>query len=214
MAELTSNRVKNYLGGKVGKLTIVEFIRVDSKSGAIWRCSCDCGGEVFVSGGELGRPQRSILPKSCGCSQRGSAANLRKTHGLTNSVEYRTWSDMKNRCYNKKCREYKRYGARGISVCDRWLNSFSNFYQDIGQRPSASHSIERIDNDGNYEPSNCRWAYNHEQQWNRRDSIIVVYMGVNMSLGRLAKITGVSRYALRSRIVKSGMTAEDAVLIG
>lgn len=85
-----------------------------------------------------------------------------KTHGMSNSPAYKSWQEMKTRCYNKKRAKYRRYGARGIRVCDRWLKSFQNFYDDMGDRPEGK-TLDRINNDGNYEPSNCRWATPLEQ---------------------------------------------------
>ncbi|WP_417353520.1 hypothetical protein [Flavobacterium alkalisoli] len=88
-------------------------------------------------------------------------------HGLYKSPEYKVWTEMKRRCHKETASGYERYGGRGISVCDRWKDSFSAFYEDMGPRPSVNHSIDRMDNDGNYEPSNCRWATNSEQMKNR-----------------------------------------------
>ena len=95
-------------------------------------------------------------------------SNLKERDGLSSRIEYHSWKGMINRCTNKNHHKYSSYGARGITVCDRWLNSLDNFIKDMGDRPSLDYSLDRINNDGNYEPSNCRWATRSQQMRNRR----------------------------------------------
>jgi len=112
---------------------------------------------------------------------------------------YSCWHGMKYRCFNPKSKEYKNYGARGISVCDRWLHSFENFFLDMGRKP-AGRSIDRIDNNGNYEPSNCRWATIQEQNSNKRDCIHLEYAGLIMTIEEWGRLIGRHPTTLRTRL--------------
>src|ERR1700743_1747919 len=126
-----------------------------------WICKCRCGGSRIVSPCLL----LSGAATSCGCHQRKGP---NKGHGLSRLPEYRVWAEMIQRCTNPKSRVFRHYGGRGIRVCESWRTSFEAFYRDMGSRPTDKHSIDRINNDGNYEPSNCRWATQSQQLYNRR----------------------------------------------
>ena len=134
-----------------------------------WLCRCQCGGQTITYAGKL----RSGHTKSCGCLTRELSAHRRTTHGHTqrrrDTPEYRSWRGMRNRCHCPDNVSYKNYGGRGIQVCDRWRESFENFLADTGPRPEGM-SLDRIDNDGDYEPMNCRWATPAQQRANRRRS--------------------------------------------
>lgn len=153
-------------GQKFGLWTVVARAPKRKQGNAIWWCRCECGAENAVSGGEL----KAGLSKSCGC-RRAECNRLKAakhvTHGLSHTPEYTCWGSMRHRCRNPKSSKYADYGGRGISVCERW-NSFENFLADMGRRPTPAHSLDRINNDGNYEPGNCRWATPKEQMNNRR----------------------------------------------
>lgn len=147
-------------GRRFGSYVVLRSLGADSHKHAIWLCRCDCGRAVRVVGINL---------RSGQCSRCKSCAG--KTHGHSkrglHTPEYRAWEGMIQRCTNTKNPMYRRYGGRGIAVCASWLESFANFLSDVGMRPSPELSIDRIDNDGNYEPGNCRWATRSQQQSNK-----------------------------------------------
>jgi len=166
----------------------------------IWLCSCDCGALVNVALSRLANGETA----SCGCLRKILATK----HGHASTPEYHTWADMLQRCLNPKVLGYSRYGGRGITVCDRWL-SFKNFLADMGPRPYKL-TIERKNNDGNYEPGNCRWATRKEQQNNMRTNVRLTYQGKTQNLSQWAIELGINRVTLNMRLLK-GWSVEKAL---
>lgn len=207
---------EKYYGKKFSKLTIIKLSYFNIEEGfnrAIVLCNCDCGNEKAIRLKDIlnGKTQ------SCGCLLKEKSGARAITHGKTETTEYRIWSNMLTRCYNQKSESYKYYGARGIKVCERWLNSFENFFMDMGNRPSLRLTLDRIDNDGNYEPSNCRWATYSQQRNNQRVSnktTFIEYNGTTKRLVDWASLLQIKYQTLYSRVVVKRMSGEDAINYG
>jgi hypothetical protein len=150
------------------------------------------------------------MTKSCGCLQRERTSAAKATHGRTNTVEHIIWRNIRARCNNPRNRQYSDYGGRGIRVCDEWSKSFEAFLADMGERPAPHLSLDRIDNDGNYEPSNCRWATREEQQRNTRKSLIFQIHGESMALPEIVEKTGLPYHRIYRRL-REGRTIQQAI---
>lgn len=195
-------------GDVYGYLTIISeienYISKGGKSNRQVSAICECG--IIIN-----RQVSKLSDKSsCGCKLH---LFRDKKHGKYKSKEYCSWRCLKNRCYNHKNASYETHGGRGITVCDRWLSSFENFLEDMGNAPSKSHSVDRINNNGNYEPSNCRWATKKEQSNNKRNNVFYPFNGSQLTIRQISELTGMPYKLIMNRI-KSGLSAEEAVSAG
>jgi hypothetical protein len=156
-------------GKQFGRLLVIRRQKVAGARNVMWLCQCQCGNFTVAAAANIGK-----TTLSCGCFAEETARDLlrgntyKRTHNLSQSPEYRVWTKMKLRCHDPENPRYPEWGGRGIKVCIRWRDSFENFFTDMGRRPSPRHSIDRIDNDGDYKPGNCRWAFAAQQARNTR----------------------------------------------
>lgn len=175
---------------------------------ACWVCLCECGREVVVPGSSLRKGKR----QRCYNSSHGIKPG-RKPLGMRQDVyklTYHSWTNMRERCLNPNHHRYKRYGGRGILICERW-NDFNMFLADMGERPTIKHSIERNDSDGNYEPTNCRWATNKEQSRNTTRTIYAEYQGKRWKLIELCESLGIPYSNVLGRYRALGWPIEKAL---
>ncbi len=202
------SRYFDHAGERHGSLTV---LHVDSDRTTpehrYWRVRCDCGEEITVTYTNM----KNRKDLSCGCKT-GLRRKPPVMHGLARSAEYQAWWHIKDRCYNPKATNYPRYGGRGITIVDEWLNNFQAFYDDIGPRPSPDHSLDRIDVNGNYEPGNVRWATATEQARNRRNNIFATINGETKSLPEWCELLSVHHGTVYTRIHQRGWSPERALL--
>lgn len=197
---------RSQLKGKVfGMLTVLGPFEVRARGQTYWLCRCACGGDNWVRSGHL----TAGVTQSCGCTG-PELIRLRATvHGQSNTPTHRTWMSMKARCYNKNTDSYKYYGARGITVCDRWNESFEAFAEDMGERPRGM-TIERIDVNGNYEPSNCKWATSVEQARNKTNTRLLTLDGKSRTAIEWAEVLGIPRGTIVSRLL-AGLSHKEVL---
>lgn len=180
---------------------------------AIFLCECSCGvrAEVLVQNLRNGASTRCV---SCYAASKKGVPARNKTHGESHrTTEHRIWRGMHERCAYPKHIGFKSYGGRGIKVCARWSGpvGYENFLADMGRRPSLEHSIDRIDNGGDYAPENCRWATRHAQARNRKTSLYITAFGETLTLAEWSRRTGVYAGTIRDRLVRQRLPAEIAV---
>lgn len=193
--------VKNEINNRYGKLLVIERIANNSRGTATFLCKCDCGNYHTSSGMCL----RQGKVKSCGCLNREKD----KRHGMSKTPEFKTWQSIWQRCTNTKDANYKKYGAKGITVTDDW-KTFEAFFFDMGNRPSPQHSIDRINNHQGYSKLNCRWATFSEQNRNKSDNRLLTMNGDTKSLAEWCEITGIPRHCLTGRL-RRGWTEEKTL---
>ena len=182
-------------GQVFGRLTVISR---DIKRGKIWYwiCRCECGTKKAIRSDCL----RDGASKSCGCLRHELHLAKITTHGGKGSLAYGSWMSMRRRCLDASSKDFFRYGGNGVTVCERW-KEFANFLADMGERPSRKHTLDRFpNNEGNYEPGNCRWATWPEQQSNKRTNHIVECGGMSLTLAEWSKKTGILSSTLRRRL--------------
>lgn len=193
-------QVKDMTGQRFERLEVVGYAGTNQHRAALWLCRCtgpDCDGrQVTVPGRDL----RKGNTRSCGCLSRESTADRSRTHGLHGHPIYQVWQGMISRCHNPRHRSFPRYGGRGITVCPQWRNSFEAFHRDVITGYERGLQLDRINNDGNYEPGNVRWVTRPENGRNTRRNEVVDFGGQSRCITEWAELLGLSYYALRNRL--------------
>ena len=208
---------KDRTGHRYGRLLVIErYMAPDSAARGwrtIWRCVCDCGTEKLVSGHDLG----SGCTQSCGCYLKQRISETKRTHGHTwqngkknVTKTYYTWQAAKNRCFNSRCKDYYLYGARGITMCDTWRNSYSVFLADMGEKPEGT-SLDRINGERGYEPGNCRWATAKQQGENTRKCRSYFWKGAHRNQSDIARMEGVSQQSISRALKRFNDDVEGAL---
>ena len=197
---------KDISGQRFHRLTAIEPVGKDAHGRVIWKCKCDCGEFVEVSTHSL----TTGNTKSCGCLKVDKFRRMITKHGYSDTRTYGIWQDIKKRCFDVNEAEFNRYGGRGITMCKEWANDFTAFLHDMGECPKGM-TIDRIDNDGNYEPSNCRWADGFTQGNNKSNNINIEIDGVTKTMTQWCRVYGISQQTAHSRISTLHWNPIDAV---
>jgi hypothetical protein len=197
---------KNIIGNIYNRLTVVKYVGVSKHNKKIFLFKCICGNECEKIIGDV----KSGRTKSCGCLNKENKGRTPILNPRQKNPLYPIWNNMMARCYNEKSSSYYNYGKLGITVCDDWHN-FDNFCKSVGLRPSKKHSIDRINNYGNYEPNNCRWATHKEQCRNKKNNKMLFVDGISKPLSEWAEIYKINPSTIEKRMVIWGWNESDAV---
>lgn len=198
------------LTGRIfGRWLVISRAPTSANKTTVWNCACLCGNHKIVLGAKL----RNGESKSCGCLRSQLTAERERinltTHGMRFTRTYKSYDSMKQRCNNPNNKDYRYYGGKGVIVCNRWLESFMNFFEDMGERPQGM-SIDRLDNSEHYCKENCKWSDKYEQSNNRKGITCVEIGGVKKTISQWQKISGVSRSTILKRI-NAGITGHEII---
>lgn len=198
----------NLVGKKFERLTVISFVGRNIHKQRLYECLCACGNIVIVVSGSLTQGNTH----SCGCFKLDRISEVKTIHGESHKTkEYEAWKGIIKRCYNTKTTQYKDYGGRGVTVCDRWRHSYENFLADMGRAPSSKHSLDRKENQGIYEPDNCRWATKIEQMNNTRRNIMIDFTGELKTLPDWCRLLGLNYNTVRRRVCNYGWAIEKSL---
>ncbi len=190
-----NKKFQDLTGMRFGRLTVSGLVGRNNSKALLWECKCDCGRVSRPTSANL----KSGTSASCGCF-RIEIRSIKNPDAPSKTCEYHAWESMKQRCTCKNHKAYHRYGGRGITICDRWLNSFANFLADMGARPSKNHSLDRINNELGYFKDNCRWATKKEQSRNTSVNKYITYNGMTLTVAEFADKWGIDQKILHKRI--------------
>ena len=201
---------KNLVGDRFGRVVVLERAGADKHNRALWLCQCDCGNTCIVATNRL----TNGTTKSCGCyAKELFQENSKKpVHGMYKSRPFSIWHSMKQRCLNPNCEQFEYYGGKGVKVCEKWM-TFTGFWEDMKNGYSDELTLDRIDGNGNYERSNCRWATRQEQSENKSSNVCLTIDGITAVFKRHCERYGINYSTAYNRVYKHGYSYEDAIKI-